>query len=106
MKVFLLFFMIVFFFSCNSYELLIEAPKGKEVFLSNESEGCKLKTDKFAWYWGWGAVGEYSTVDMLTDVSNPVRIEMKNTVGSVTASIIPCLIGFVAKTVEVYECEE
>jgi len=99
---------MMMFASCSTQRVVVESSTPNSVRLTSYTgyQGCRFHRSKFAWYWLWGIVGTPSTADIVQGARGPVRIEFKNTVGSVLLSALLSPIGFRLKTLEVYECQQ
>ncbi len=104
-KTFYIFLMVasLFFVSCNTNKVVVEAPAGQQIQLTSQESGCKLHDSKIVFY--WLGMGTKSTSDITKGVTAPIRIETKNTFKSVMIGIFPSIIGFSTKEIQVYECK-
>ncbi|MDA3864625.1 MAG: hypothetical protein PF689_12230 [Deltaproteobacteria bacterium] len=95
--------------SCSTFRVLVESNHPNQVRLSSQKEGCKQHASEIVTYWAWGAGGTKSTAPLLEGAKGPVRVEFKNSVGSVMLEALSWtfLLGFLRfKKLEVYECRE
>ena len=95
--------------SCSTQRVLVEAHTPNAVRLTSQSAGCRLHRSEMVGYWLWGAGGTKSTAHLVRGARGPVRIEFKNTPGSVLLTALLCPVGgcfFRFKTLQVYECAE
>lgn len=95
---------ILLFASCSTQRVVVEASTPNAVYLSSQTHGCRYHRGKLALYWLWGIVGTPSTADIVEGARGPVRVEFKNTPGSVLLTIVTSPFGFLFKSLEVYEC--
>lgn len=95
---------ILLFASCSTQRVVVEASTPNAVYLTSQTHGCRYHRGKLALYWLWGIVGTPSTADIVEGARGPVRVEFKNTPGSVLLTIVTSPFGFLFKSLEVYEC--
>ncbi len=95
---------LMLFASCSTQRVVVEAHTPNSVRLTSQTHGCRFHRGKLALYWLWGVVGTPSTSDIVDGAQGPVRVEFKNTPGSVLLTAITWPFGFMFKTLEVYEC--
>ncbi|MBU1240128.1 hypothetical protein KKF84_11290 [Myxococcota bacterium] len=97
------------FGACSTHRVLVESNLPNQVRLSSQSVGCKLHRQAVVAYWAWGWGGTKSTANLVEGAKGPVRIEFKNTPGTVLLNVgfYFLTLGFVNfKKLEVYECAE
>ena len=95
--------------SCSTNKVLVESNLPNQVRLSSQTVGCRLHRGAIVGYGAWGAWGVKSTANLVEGAKGPVRIEFKNTPGTVLANVAMYFLtlGFVrSKKLEVYECQE
>ena len=99
----------VLFGSCSTHRVLVESTLPNQVRLTSQQAGCRLHRGEIVAYWAWGAGGTKSTANLVEGAKGPVRIEFKNTPGTVLLNVgfYFLTLGFVNfKKLEVYECAE
>jgi len=96
---------MMMFASCSTQRVVVEANTPNTVRLTSQTHGCRFHRSKLAVYWLGGLVGTPSTADIVQGARGPVRIEFKNTPGSVLLTALTYWAGgFLFKSLEVYEC--
>ena len=95
---------MLMFASCSTQRVVVEAHAPNSVRLTSQTHGCRFHRSKTAIYWLWGVIGTPSTADIVHGAQGPVRVEFKNTPGTVLATIFLYPFGFLFKSLEVYEC--
>lgn len=95
---------MLLFTACSTQRVVVEASTPNAVYLSSQTHGCRYHRGKLATYWLWGLVGTPSTANIVEGARGPVRVEFKNTPGSVILTAFTWPFGFMFKSLEVYEC--
>jgi hypothetical protein len=97
----------VLFAACSTQRVLVESHMPGQTKLTAQTHGCRLHRQSTVFYPCWGACGTKSTANLVEGARGPVRIEFKNTPGTVLLEALfwPFTLGFIkVKKLEVYDC--